>query len=274
MLTAERLLAERGLDGVSLREIGAAAGNGNNSAVQYHFGSKDQLIRAIVEYRMEYLHERRELFVAQRRPDDLRSWIEYYVLPILEQAEQKDSHYLTFVAMLMHHGRTEVFERLPAERHAATHMFLEHVPAFLGHVVEPLRTHRITQATAFVVHAASDRERALANGQPVLPLAVHLNDLLDGLVGFLTAPVSAAALAALEDTDPSRLGFAPLPISGPSQPAGKTRATASRRGRKGEEDGKMRPDARRRGRQQVQSKRREKPVGRGARSRRANPDGK
>jgi AcrR family transcriptional regulator len=49
VLAAERLFAERGLDGVSLREIGAAVGNANNSAVQYHFGSKDQLVRAIFE---------------------------------------------------------------------------------------------------------------------------------------------------------------------------------------------------------------------------------
>jgi hypothetical protein len=158
------------------------------------------------------------------------------VLPILEQAEQEGSHYLTFVAMLMHHGRANVFERLPAERQAATRMFLENVPGFLGHVPEPLRTHRITQATAFVVHTASDRERARANGQPILPLAVHVNDLLDGLVGFLSAPVSGAALDALAGTDPSRLGFAPLPVSGPPQPARtKTRAASSRARRKGKE---------------------------------------
>jgi AcrR family transcriptional regulator len=256
--TAERLLAERGLEGVSLREIGAAAGNGNNSAVQYHFGSKDQLIQAIVEYRLVSLHERRRVLLAQRCPDDLRSWLECYVLPLLEQAEQQDSHYLTFVAMLLHHGRTEVFERLPAERQAATRTFLERVPRLLAHVVEPLRTHRITQATAFVVHAASDRERARANRQPVLPLAVYVNDLLDGLVGFLTAPVSPAALAALEGTDPSGLGFAALPvISGPAAPAGKkTRTTNSRRRRRGGEAGDARPDTKRPRRRGVRSERR------------------
>ena len=34
------------------------------------------------------------------------------------------------------------------------------------------------------------------------PFAVHVADLLDGLVGFLEAPVSTAALAALADTEP------------------------------------------------------------------------
>jgi AcrR family transcriptional regulator len=196
---AERLLAERGLDGVSLRQIGAAAGNGNNSAVQYHFGSKDRLVRAIFEYRLPHLHERRRILIAQRRPDDLRSWVECYVLPILEQGEQPDSHYLTFVAMLQQHGRREIFEHLPEEFQASTREFRTRVAALLPHLPEPLRGDRIGQAISFSVHATSDRERARANGTVVLPFAVHVTDLLDGLVGFLEAPVSPDARAALED---------------------------------------------------------------------------
>ena len=204
VLTAERLFAERGLDGVSLREIGAEAGNANNSAVQYHFGSKDRLIQAIFEYRLPHLNERRRMLIAQRRPDDLRSWVECYVLPILEQGEQEGSYYLTFVAMLQQHRRA-VFERLPKEFRASTRDFREQLAVLLSHIPEPLRTHRLAQAMNFSVHAASDRERARANGEVVLSFAVHVSDLLDGLVGFLAAPVSPAARSALEDTDPARL---------------------------------------------------------------------
>jgi AcrR family transcriptional regulator len=49
VLAAEGLFAERGIEGVSLRQIGAAAGNGNNSAVQYHFGTKERLVQAVFE---------------------------------------------------------------------------------------------------------------------------------------------------------------------------------------------------------------------------------
>jgi AcrR family transcriptional regulator len=205
VLAGERLLAERGLDGVSLRQIGAEAGNGNNSAVQYHFGDKDQLIQAIFEYRLPHLHARRRVLITERRPDHVRSWVECYVLPILEQGEQPDSHYLTFVATLQHHGRRDVFERLPDEYQTSTRAFRERVGELLPHIPEPLRTHRITQAIKFSVHAASDRERAQANGEAVLPFAVYLSDLLDGLVGFLTAPVSPAAMEALDEADPDAL---------------------------------------------------------------------
>ena len=210
---AERLFAQHGIDGVSLRQIGAAAGNGNNSAVQYHFGSKDQLIQAIFEYRLSRIHERRMLLIAERRPSDLRAWVECQLRALLEQSEQPGSHYLRFVAMLHEYGRRDVFERLPEEYRDATRHLREQIGAFLTHIAEPLRTHRISRAMVFVVHAASDRERARADGRPVLPFAVEVEALLDGLVGFLQAPVSPATVAALgtpEATDPAGLTWPAL----------------------------------------------------------------
>lgn len=49
MRAAERLFAERGSHDVSLREVAAAAGQGNHSAVLYHFKDKRGLIDAILE---------------------------------------------------------------------------------------------------------------------------------------------------------------------------------------------------------------------------------
>jgi len=71
----------------------------------------------------------------------------------------------------------------------------------LPDIPEPLRTHRISRAMTFWVHASSDRERARQHGSPILPFAVEVSDLLDGLIGFLEAPVSADALSALDGTD-------------------------------------------------------------------------
>ena len=45
---AERLFAERGVFAVSNRQVSDQAGQGNNAAVGYHFGTKADLIRAIV----------------------------------------------------------------------------------------------------------------------------------------------------------------------------------------------------------------------------------
>src|SRR5262245_12767096 len=131
---AERLFAEHGIEGVSLRQIGAEAGNGNKSAVQYHFGTKDRLLQAIFEHRMPGIHERRRILVAQYRPNDLASWVKCYILPILEQGEQEGSHYLTFVNQLRHHARRDVFGRLPEEFQATTREFHERVGRLLPHI--------------------------------------------------------------------------------------------------------------------------------------------
>ncbi len=55
---AERMFAEDGFDGVSLRQLTAAAGV-NLAAVNYHFGSKEGLLAAIFESRCRPMNDER-----------------------------------------------------------------------------------------------------------------------------------------------------------------------------------------------------------------------
>ena len=52
--SARQLFAERGVEDVSLREISRAAEQRNVSALQYHFGDREELLRAVME---PYHHE-------------------------------------------------------------------------------------------------------------------------------------------------------------------------------------------------------------------------
>ncbi|MEY2589238.1 MAG: hypothetical protein QOJ67_1222, partial [Acidimicrobiaceae bacterium] len=62
---AERLFAEHGSDGVSLREINAEAGASNASAVQYHFGDRRGLVRAVLaKHELEIERRRHQLLDA------------------------------------------------------------------------------------------------------------------------------------------------------------------------------------------------------------------
>ena len=104
ILTAERLFAEQGIDRVSLRQIGEAAGRRQPSAVQYHFGDAHGLCRAIVEFRTRAATERRTVMlddlVLAGRHDDVHALLEAVVFPLLETLPP-DSHYLGFVAELL-----------------------------------------------------------------------------------------------------------------------------------------------------------------------------
>jgi AcrR family transcriptional regulator len=196
IVAAERLFAEHGVNGVSLRQIGAAAGNGNNSAVNYHFGNKDQLIRGVFDYRLPRLRHRRALLVEERRPSDLRGWLECQIRAVLEQSELDDSHYMGFVESVFQHG--DAASNLPPEFLADTTAFDDQLRLHLAHLDEPIRSHRLGQAMTFIVHTAADRERARAQARPVVPFAVEVTNLADGMVGFLEAPVSPSTLDALD----------------------------------------------------------------------------
>lgn len=58
MDAAERLFAERGFDGASVRDITKAA-KANLGAINYHFGTKDGLIMAVFTRRLKPLNEKR-----------------------------------------------------------------------------------------------------------------------------------------------------------------------------------------------------------------------
>lgn len=57
ILAAERVVAERGVAGATVREIHAISNARNASAVNYHYGSLEGLIKAVIEYRIASLRD-------------------------------------------------------------------------------------------------------------------------------------------------------------------------------------------------------------------------
>jgi AcrR family transcriptional regulator len=67
---AQELYAERSIDAVSLNEITVAAGQKNRNALQYHFGSRDGLLQAIIDKHAEAVHELRCAVMEQAHKSD------------------------------------------------------------------------------------------------------------------------------------------------------------------------------------------------------------
>jgi AcrR family transcriptional regulator len=210
VLTAERLFALRGIDGVSLRQIAVEAGSANNSAVHYHFGSKHRLIAAIFSHRLPQLISERRLLAARCDPTDLRSRFEAHYLPVLMLAESADNHYVSFVEQLQR-AESEFgtyLADLPEEGQRSSDEFRRDLDDLLRHLDEPLRPLRIAQAQALCLHTAADRERAVIADADVVPFELFASSLFDGITGFLGAPVSEATRRRLvehTDTPPHRL---------------------------------------------------------------------
>src|SRR5713226_6298792 len=83
--TAEKLFGHKGFETTSLRDITNEA-EVNLAAVNYHFQSKDSLIDAVIQRRIEPINRRRlEMLEAAGQDPSLEQIVEAFVLPVLEQ---------------------------------------------------------------------------------------------------------------------------------------------------------------------------------------------
>lgn len=196
---AERLFAQHGLDGVSLRQIATEAGTSNNSAVRYHFGSREALVKAIIEYRLPEIIERRRLLAERSDTGDLRSVIEAHLLPIVDLAESGNNHYLVFIEQLQRYGHSgsHPFLNVSASLRHSHRSFLKTAARLLQHLPDELRAERIAAVVALCLHASADRQRARRYKAPQRPYALHVNDLFDGLAAYANAAPSPATMRAL-----------------------------------------------------------------------------
>ncbi|WP_062261835.1 TetR/AcrR family transcriptional regulator [Endozoicomonas arenosclerae] len=111
---AERLIAERGLDAVSDREIARAAGQKNNSAVQYHFGDRAGLINAILDYRMIPLNQKRhemlDDILNREEPPATRDLAKVLVIPYMEhlKTSREESSYTSLISQLFQRGNQQI----------------------------------------------------------------------------------------------------------------------------------------------------------------------
>src|SRR6266852_4816583 len=82
---AEKLIGEKGFEATSLRDITAEA-QVNLAAVNYHFQSKDSLIDAVIQRRIEPVNRRRIEMLDTAGPDpSVEQIIEAFLGPIIER---------------------------------------------------------------------------------------------------------------------------------------------------------------------------------------------
>ena len=79
LLAAEQLIGDRGVHNVSMRQISELSGNRNVAAAQYHFGSLDRLIHALIAYRKATLDHLRERFYRELDMDFSHMTVRDYV---------------------------------------------------------------------------------------------------------------------------------------------------------------------------------------------------
>ncbi len=204
LLAAERLFAEHGPHGVSLRQINVAAGQRNASAAHYHFGSREGVVRAVFEFRMSGVNRRRlqrfDTLERDGRLTDPRALIETWVLPLADELEPRPggNHYIRFLHQVVRVW-PGVAPDLVRDLTAGWRQVAGELRRLLGHLPPALIDLRLEMATQHSVAALAQAEQRLESGgsRARARQALYVANLIDVLVAGVMAPASPRAMALL-----------------------------------------------------------------------------
>ena len=194
MQAAERLIAERGIDGVSVRDITAAA-HTNSASIHYHFQSKEGLVHALMEDRAARIRERRQAYLRRldgHRPT-VREVAEAMVNPTFEFVSggqgEADTAYVGFLAALLEEpSMVPAVERCFSDQYDAYFDALQRARPDLA---QTSAVNRVCFALHLVLNSVSEPARGLRTWieRHHPPAVDHIRqDLIDFIAGALAAP--------------------------------------------------------------------------------------
>ena len=196
---AERLFAERGIEGVSLRTICAASNQGNTRALQYHFHDRQGIVAAILLSRMSSIERRRsellDAALAQGEPD-LPALIEVLLRPIAAFADDNGRN--QFARFLLHvttHSHAWGWGPLqnieaPDTAPTATERAYDLLRAQLDPPIADRVDKRMSHILRMFLGALIDRENTLLDGGTDCSLDELVRDQIAMTAAALVAPVS------------------------------------------------------------------------------------
>jgi AcrR family transcriptional regulator len=192
---AERLFARHGVYQVTVREIVGAAGQRNVSAVNYHFGSREGVLEAILIRHGDPTDVARgELLALVGRGTSTRDLVATLVIPYASHlGTDAGRDYLRIVAQL-----APLFSTW-RESNPGTGPFLREILGLLERRPQAtpaaIRGERVVEMIMLMTVAMAERARAVESGEPLgLDEPAFVANLTDVLVGVLEAapsPVSS-----------------------------------------------------------------------------------
>ncbi|MDH6283004.1 AcrR family transcriptional regulator [Prescottella agglutinans] len=191
IVAAERIIAERGMPALTLKDVQIEANQSNKSAAKYHFGSREGLIEALVEVRMSPVDARRQELLDEMEqlgaPATARQAVEALVRPLAsETLDRPGSRYARFlIQALFDPALAHLIQRhLRAESYRRVHRLLIELCPAPGELAQ-WRADNIVTLTMTALAAREGTQRTPAQ------TAAIVSDLVDTCVAVLDAPTSA-----------------------------------------------------------------------------------
>ena len=194
--TAERLFAERGFNGVSIRELAAAA-QVNIASVGYHFSNKEGLLSEVYRRHCEPMIEERLRGLAAssklRGKARIAAIIEAFIRPALQQVEAEDGETFIRLRAVLSGENSELLEKLVAENFdQSSTAFIDELCACLPHLTRTdvcWRFHFLLGAIYYTA-AGPHRITAFSNGRCD---PSDTESVIEELVPFMTRAFVAPA---------------------------------------------------------------------------------
>ncbi|XVU28268.1 TetR/AcrR family transcriptional regulator [Actinoplanes sp. CA-054009] len=189
LTVAERLFAEHGVFTISNRQISEAAGQGNTAAVGYHFGSKSDLVRAIVRHHSRPTEEIRAALLTRFDGSTvLRERVACLVLPYTRHLASlgTPSWYGRFAAQLMTEPKLRELAAAEVGEAPTLRAATDALHACLPGLPDRVRRERDDMAHTLIVHFCAQRERSVT---PEWPSAA--SGLIDAIQGLYQAPYTS-----------------------------------------------------------------------------------
>lgn len=196
---ARRLFAERGIRAVTVREIAREAGQRNQGAVAYHFGTKEALIAELLIDGAERIEQRREAMLqtleAAGGPIDVREAVAAIVLPSAAFADEDREHgasFNRFLLRLTNYDPGYVDRTLAGRYNGAYQRCLQHLRRLMSGMPRRVQGQRFVFLGAYISSVLAHREMMLGEageGHPHWRTPKMLDDLVETAAALLTAPV-------------------------------------------------------------------------------------
>jgi AcrR family transcriptional regulator len=206
---ASVLMDERGIDNVSLNEINRASGHHNRSAVNYHFGSRDAVVRELFSRTMAVIDAERNALLDHMETTGgaftPRAVTEVAIGPLARQLRSDEGRrYLRLCGQLVDHPRfcTDAREIL------VVNSSVQRCAAYLAPSLSMLRpdvtAERVSIASGLATRALADQARLIDNDDPprtALPIEAFTANLVDMLLAILNAPTTIPTSSSFKESD-------------------------------------------------------------------------
>src|SRR6202048_481611 len=206
---AQLLFARHGVDAVTIQQIVAAAGQRNNAALHYHFGTKEELIRQLVVDGAAVLDERRQGMLreidARGGPGSIREVLLVLVMPVIELGnDERWRGYIRFTSSLQASDRRTLRAALNNCWNAGYVGCFAHLKRMLP-LPPVLVEQRLSMLSIYANGILSAREAAQetrkSSSNRLWDQRFTTENILDTLEATLPLPPSAPTLAILQSDE-------------------------------------------------------------------------